>query len=363
MTGFPAPDAVLVGGSVLPPGLDLAGDGTISGTPTTAGTWTITIGATNAYAFAQQTYTVTVAAGDATSLQASTPMTTVAGSPYPAPVTAKVTDAYGNPESGIPITFTLPTSAPSGIFQASGVSAISVPTGADGIADAGVVLAGAFPGSYDVVVSNPGLGTTTVALTATAGPPIFLERALPPGGITEPYGHVIAITGSATVRLVGGALPAGLTLSRTGTLSGTPTAVGKYAFTVRATNANGVRKGRLTLAVLPPPKLSVLDASFLEGPFNQEHGYSVNLHLSRPSTLSVTVAYRTQDGTATAGSDYRAASGIATFAPGETDAFATIAVIGDDVPEPDETLTIRLSSPQHATIARTTATLTLLNDD
>jgi chitinase len=93
------------------------------------------------------------------------------------------------------------------------------------------------------------------------------------------------------------------------------------------------------------------------------YGGGIILHLSRASAHTVTVAYRTKNGTATAGSDYYAASGTVTFSPGLTDALGPIAVIGDFVPEPDETVIVRLSSPQNATIGRGIGTLTILNDD
>ena len=60
--------------------------------------------------------------------------------------------------------------------------------------------------------------------------------------------------------------------------------------------------------------------------------------LSAASTQTVTVAYATGDSGAVAGSDYQAASGTLTFAPGETSKTVTVPVIGDRVPEPNETL-------------------------
>ena len=46
-------------------------------------------------------------------------------------------------------------------------------------------------------------------------------------------------TGPYTYAVTPGALPAGVTLSATGLLSGTPTAGGNFSFTVTATDANG----------------------------------------------------------------------------------------------------------------------------
>jgi len=51
-------------------------------------------------------------------------------------------------------------------------------------------------------------------------------------------------TGSYTFSTTAGTLPAGLTLSTSGVLSGTPTATGIYTFTVTATDALEARPAR-----------------------------------------------------------------------------------------------------------------------
>ncbi|HYE63971.1 MAG TPA: Calx-beta domain-containing protein, partial [Pyrinomonadaceae bacterium] len=71
----------------------------------------------------------------------------------------------------------------------------------------------------------------------------------------------------------------------------------------------------------------------------------------------------TADGTAAAGSDYEAASGTLTFAPGETSKGITVVVNGDTAVEPDETFTVNLSDPTNATISDAQGTGTITNDD
>jgi chitinase len=87
------------------------------------------------------------------------------------------------------------------------------------------------------------------------------------------------------------------------------------------------------------------------------------VQLSHPVGTSVTVNYATADGTATAGSDYQAASGTLTFAPGETSRTIDVTVNSDTNIEPDETFTVRLTNSSGATISIPTATGTILNDD
>ena len=77
------------------------------------------------------------------------------------------------------------------------------------------------------------------AASITIDPP-----TLPDGGVSVAYSQQLTAsggTGPYTFRrdTLGGALPAGLTLSSSGQLSGTPTSSGVSAFIVRATDANG----------------------------------------------------------------------------------------------------------------------------
>jgi hypothetical protein len=85
--------------------------------------------------------------------------------------------------------------------------------------------------------------------------------------------------------------------------------------------------------------------------------------LSAPSTETITVAYATSDGTATAGADYTAASGTLTFAPGETTRTLDVAVLGDTTPEPHETFFVDLSGATNATIVDAQGFGSITNDD
>lgn len=56
--------------------------------------------------------------------------------------------------------------------------------------------------------------------------------------------------------------------------------------------------------------------------------------------------YRTEDGTANAGSDYEFAEGTLVFKPGETLKELTVGVIDDDIFEEDEHFYVHLSNPR-----------------
>src|SRR5262249_11751978 len=91
--------------------------------------------------------------------------------------------------------------------------------------------------------------------------------------------------------------------------------------------------------------------------------FTFTVSLSAASGQTVTVGYATADGTQAAGSDYQAASGTLTSAPGETSQAVTVLVNGDTLNEPDETFTLDLANPTNATIAVGAGTGTIRNDD
>ena len=90
----------------------------------------------------------------------------------------------------------------------------------------------------------------------------------------------------------------------------------------------------------------------------------INVTLSNPTVQTVTVNYATANGTATAGSDYVAASGVVTIPAGSTSVPIEIQINSDMDVEPDETFTITLSNAQNVTfISNAVANVTIANDD
>lgn len=111
-----------------------------------------------------------------------------------------------------------------------------------------------------------------------------------------------------------------------------------------------------------PPTISVGDVSVTEGD-TQDVTASVTVSLSKAWTQPVSVAYATHDGTAKAGSDYVATSGTLTFAPDQTQKTIPVTIKGDLIHEPNETFTLALGAASGATIARTPATVTIVDND
>ena len=132
----------------------------------------------------------------------------------------------------------------------------------------------------------------------------------------------------------------------------------KVSFVDDADNPEGPLSSEATATVLGVvPALSVLDAE-VEERANAVMAFPVRL--DRVASKLVTVRYATADGTAVAGFDYAAATGLLTFALGETQKTVSVPVHDDAHVEGDETLTLTLSGASGAQIADGLATGTIL---
>ncbi|MBQ7466385.1 MAG: putative Ig domain-containing protein, partial [Oscillospiraceae bacterium] len=100
-------------------------------------------------------------------------------------------------------------------------------------------------GSYTFTVwaSETGGGTAERQFTIVVGETVITTASLPTAVVGTAYSQTLAATpsngGAITWSVTAGALPAGLTLSECGVISGTPTANGTSAFTVTATEEGG----------------------------------------------------------------------------------------------------------------------------
>jgi hypothetical protein len=128
-----------------------------------------------------------------------------------------------------------------------------------------------------------------------------------------------------------------------------------------------------TLGALTNAVVTIIDqdmpptAQFAASPVNVDESRAaatISVTLNTASGLPVTVEYATNNGTATAGVDYSAASGTLTFAPGEIAKSFQVAVANDIFDEPDETVNLSLSNPTNAGLGiPANALLTILDDD
>ncbi|HRQ63321.1 MAG TPA: Calx-beta domain-containing protein [Xanthomonadaceae bacterium] len=115
----------------------------------------------------------------------------------------------------------------------------------------------------------------------------------------------------------------------------------------------------------PAPTLSVDNGgcSVIEGDSGSRPCAFV-LRLSAVSGLTATFNTHTADGTATAGLDYQAHGSTArSIAAGQTTLTVNVPVLGDTIPEDDETFFLHVQNVQHATPGSLSATGTILDDD
>ena len=139
---------------------------------------------------------------------------------------------------------------------------------------------------------------------------------------------------------------------------------GAESFTVRLSGATGatLTDGVATGTILDDddrPSLRIGDARVTEGGTAE---FTVTLSSAPPRT--VTVAYRTVDGTAVAGADYTTTSGMLTFeVNGDRTQRVEVPTLEDDEAEETETFTVQLSAPSGATVADGTGTGTIIDDD
>jgi probable HAF family extracellular repeat protein len=130
-------------------------------------------------------------------------------------------------------------------------------------------------------------------------------------------------------------------------------------------SSSAVHDRAFLLTPIPPgtPSVNIANApAVIEGNTGTRTAtFTVNLSVA--GTQTVTVAYATAGGTATAGSDYQAANGTLTFAPGETSKTITVQVVGDRLPESNETFVVNLSGPTNSYIATGQGSGTIVDDE
>ena len=107
------------------------------------------------------------------------------------------------------------------------------------------------------------------------------------------------------------------------------------------------------------PALTIADARVLESAGEIEF----TVRMAAASGHRVTVACVSEDGTALADQDYEGEVGILALEPGQTVGKIRVAVLDDTLDEMDETFTMVLSDPAHATLTDATATGTIEDDD
>ena len=154
-------------------------------------------------------------------------------------LTARVSDARDLPITGILVHFELP--AASNATFANGRRETDVTTDANGFATTPPVIRAPPFQAYLATARAAGL-TITFRLNDASGstPPEFTTSTMPPGLPGVAYAFELLATGEPPpiFSMDSGALPAGITLSASGRMAGTPLAPGIFSGSIRASNGN-----------------------------------------------------------------------------------------------------------------------------
>jgi hypothetical protein len=209
-------------GSALPKGLTLSSSGQLSGVPSASGTTSFVVNVTDASKPANAaTATLSLTVPALTITTASLPSDPV-DKAYPA--TTLKTDSGKKP-----IKWSLTGGAlPPGLKLSTAGGLTGTPTA---------------PGTYSVTISaadsSAPANTATRAFQIVITPMTITTASLAAGVVKHAYSTKLAVTGGKAPLAwkVGAGLPPGLKLSAAGILSGTPTTVGSYTFTVTASDA------------------------------------------------------------------------------------------------------------------------------
>lgn len=126
----------------------------------------------------------------------------------------------------------------------------------------------------------------------------------------------------------------------------------------------GDATGAVTIQTDDQPAVSISDVTVTE--LNAGYKWAqVKFSLSAPSTQTVQIEYSTVPGTATAvGGDYTTRTQVLSFAPGKTELFRGIQILGDTEVEGDEFLTVELINPPvNAIVADGVGQITIEDND
>jgi len=234
VTGGTSPFTWSVNAGSLPPGITLgASTGLLSGTPTTAGSYSFTV-------------RVTDHSGLSDTEPVSLPIIAGPTLNFPAPPAGWTHTVYSD---------TLTESGGTSPFTWS-VSSGSLPAGislsADGTLSGTPTATGISSFTVEVTDANSQSAAQATSITISAG--VSTTFAAPPAGrVGVAYTDTLTATGGTapyTWSVNAGSLPPGITLTSAGVLAGTPTTAGSYPFTVNVIDQNsGIATASITLVV------------------------------------------------------------------------------------------------------------------
>jgi Putative Ig domain len=227
VSGGTAPYTFSISWGKLPGGLTLSTkSGTISGTPTEAGTFSFGVHATDsADEGGAQAYAITVSKATGVTLTL-TPATTSVTSGATEQFTALVT---GTSNVGVTWSASTGTISKTGLYQAPTITSNTTAT---------VTATSSADSSKQ--------GTASVTVTTTQAPSVNITTSsLPSATSGTAYSDALAATGGKapyTWTVTFGSLPSGISLQSSGTVSGTSTQIGTFSLTFEVTDSSSPRE-------------------------------------------------------------------------------------------------------------------------
>lgn len=253
----------------------------------------------------------------------------------------------------------------------------SAPVNATG--QAALVTAALPAGSHTVTATFGGSGTlapssdSLVQTVAAAATTTIVSGNPNPSGFGQPVTITATVSGASgpaaegTVTFRDGATvispPVPVNASGQASFSISSLGLGNHPVTAEYSgSANfGASSGNYVQNV--QPGLRIGDAFVMEGDAPGTVAAVFDVSLSIASGQAVTVSYATQDGTATAGSDYLGRSGQLLFPAGTTTQTVAVVILSDTLNEADETFSVALSAAAGAVIVDSEGAGTIVNDD
>jgi len=336
-------------GASLPPGTSLnTATGTVSGTPTTAGSFNYTIIVTDS---------TTPTAQSATSATVSA---TIAPAPLTITPTASATMQVGqsysqtNVASGGTTPYTYAVS--SGALPAGTTLNIS-----SGTVSGTPTTAGPF--SYTIKVTDPNNLETQVASNGTITPPTLTITATASATtqVGQSYSQINVASGGTTpytYAVSSGALPAGTTLNiGSGTVSGTPTLAGVFSYTIRVTDHNNFGTQVAVNGTIAPVTLVITPAASATTQVGQSYSQG-----NTASGGTTPYTYSLASGTLPAGTALNASTGTVSGTPTTSGPFSyAVKVTDSTTPAALVATTTTVSGTIAATATTTTSLSSSLN--
>ena len=315
------------GASGLPAGLSVnTTTGLISGTPTTLGTYTVPISATNAGGAGTATLTINVIA-------------------TPPPVISNTLTAAG--QEGTAFSYQITASNSPASFGASGLPAgLNVNT-STGLISGTPSVTGTFTATISATNAG-GTGSATLTITVVPPTPVITGTLSASGEVGVAFSYQITAANSPTSYGASG-LPTGLSVNTSnGLISGTPSVSGIFNATISATNAGGTGSATLAITVQPGPTISITSpgTNAVGLPSIADSLVLTATATSAVNTPAVTWSVVSGPGTVTF-ANANAASTSATFST--TGTYVLEATVSDGVVSSSATLTVGAGVPVNST--------------